>query len=343
MAQISDEQLIIALARADREFTRARSLLTREDQPTPEQVEQEAPEGGSGKDAPDAQRGAEPDTQDGGDTERVDRDEGEGRGQVDQTAGDGDEESGGRSGLLGTAASVATSAASVATSAASTAGSVAATLARFGARQVTGRVHPRHEDWDGASVDERISWWVDRFGTGAAALAAVPSFGGRLTRYALGHLISAVGAAGQVLVVNAVGHELGGTDEAERVAVAAKVVLGRDLDIEQVRSQLAGAARHEPAPLEDEADEDRDDGVRPGVLRRLGSTALLVRRVAGQFRALGHLFDERPQGGLLVRFMRNLPAVGLLGGFLSERGGVGTAAREARAEFETRGQAPLPG
>lgn len=216
-------------------------------------------------------------------------------------------------------------------------GSAATSVARLGARQVTGKVHPRHDDWARLSVEDRIEWWVDRFGTGVAALVALPSVGGFVTRTAVSAVLDAVGAAGQVLVVNAVAHEMGGTDEADRVVAAASIVLGRDLEIDAVRRHLSEDLPDEgpgdPESLEAERDQDPEPDDPPGILRRLGSTALLTRRVARQFRAVGDLLDERPQGGLIARTMRNLPAIGMLGGFLAERGGVRQAARAARDAF----------
>lgn len=236
------------------------------------------------------------------------------------------------SGVLGAVGSVA----SKATSAAGAVGSAVASVARFGARQVTGKVHPRHDDWSRLSVEDRIEWWVDRFGTGVAALVALPSVGGFVTRMAISSILNTVGAAGQVLVVNAVAHEVGGIDEADRVVAAASIVLGRDLDADAVRHQLSADGTDgdpgEPEELEVDRDQDLEQDP-PGILRRLGSTALLTRRVARQFQSVGDLLDERPQGGLIARTMRNLPAVGMLGGFLAERGGVRQAARAARESF----------
>ncbi|MGD8150921.1 hypothetical protein [Ornithinimicrobium sp. Y1694] len=146
-------------------------------------------------------------------------------------------------------------------------------------------------------------------------------------------ILNTLGAAGQVLVVNAVAHEVGGTDEADRVAAAARIVLGRDIPLEDVRAALHQGDPGQPEDLTVETAAEPDPEDPPGILHRVGSSALLIRRVARQFRSIGDLLDERPQGGLIARTMRNLPAVGLLGGFLAERGGVRQAAREARRSF----------
>lgn len=323
MSQISDEQLVTILARASREFSHVRQALLTEDEPTPEQIEEDVQAAvASGEvSADDAEQVSEQvsgDDDSDGTTQGQQRD-GSGNGS-DNGADDDTDDS---RGLLGTVGA-----------AAGTVGSAALSVARFGARQVTGKVHPRREDWGSASLDDRVDWWVDRFGTGVAALAAVPSFGGRLTRMAVSPLLNAVGAAGQVLVVNAVGHEVGTTDEADRVVAAADIVLGRTLDVDQVRAQLEGSDPGEPEALASEFGADTDEDDPPGILRRLGSSALLIRRVERQFRSMGDMLGERPQGGLIARLARNLPAVGVLGGFLAERGGVKQAAREARQAFE---------
>lgn len=308
VSQISDGQLISVLARTSREFSRVRGALLAEDEPTPEQIEE------------DVKVAAEQGEVSRADAEQVEEQVSGDDGDDAAASGkDGDKDD---RGLLGTVGSIA-----------GAVGAGALGVARFGARQVTGRVHPRHDDWSAASLDDRVDWWVDRFGTGVAALAAVPSFGGRLTRMAVSPLLNAVGAAGQVLVVNAVGHEVGGNDDADRVVAAARIVLDRQLDVDQVRQQIAGEDPDDPEDLATELDQDPEDDDPPGILRRLGSSALLIRRVSRQFRSIGSLLDERPQGGLLSRTMRNLPAVGVLGGFLAERGGVKQAAREARQAF----------
>ncbi|MFX0539881.1 hypothetical protein ACQBAT_14665 [Ornithinimicrobium sp. Y1847] len=57
MGQISDQHLITILARASREFDRARGLLMGEDQPTSEQIEEEvekSPDSGAGGPSPES-------------------------------------------------------------------------------------------------------------------------------------------------------------------------------------------------------------------------------------------------------------------------------------------------
>lgn len=202
-------------------------------------------------------------------------------------------------------------------------------IAQAAGRAVTGSVHPRHPDWEAADLDERIDWWVQRFGTAAAALAAVPGLGGKLGR--LTAAPDVIGASAQILVVNAIAHEVGVTDVATRVAVASRIVLERELD-----TQALAAVIDDP----DDPDEEMDDEVagdapeeRSGPLARVGRTASLVWRVAGRIRRLRSDLGNRPQGGLAVRALSNLPAIGVAGAFLSERRGITLAAQEARAAF----------
>lgn len=193
-------------------------------------------------------------------------------------------------------------------------------------RIVTGSVHPRHENWEAADLDSRIDWWVDRFGTAGAAVAAVPGLAGRLGRVvAIGDF---VGAATQILVVNAVAHEMGVDSLDRRVAVAARIVLARDLNT----GELAGALDPDEAQPEADAPGEAPEE-RRGPIRFLGSTAALVWRVAQRVWRLRSDLGNRRQGGAVLRLLTNLPAVGAPAAFLSERSGASRAARDARAAF----------
>ncbi|WP_226346900.1 hypothetical protein [Agilicoccus flavus] len=201
------------------------------------------------------------------------------------------------------------------------------TVARGAGRVVAGRIHPAHANWSQAPADERIDWWVGRFGTAAAALAAVPGLGGRIGK--LSSLDDVVASAAQVLIVHAVAREMGVSDLGRRVAVAGKIVLGRDLDPEAVTRALGDPEAQPEDTVPGDADEDKR-----GPLARVGRSAALVWRVADRIRRLHSDLDRRRKGGLLVRAIGNLPAVGALGSFLSERKGISRAADEARAAFQ---------
>lgn len=217
--------------------------------------------------------------------------------------------------------------------------------ARFALTTVTGRVHPRHDDWAGAELDDRVDWWVGRFGTAVAALTALPSLGGRLASSS--GVVNAVGASGQLLVIYAVAHEAGVSDRAEQVSTAARIVLGREIDVHAVRRLLGEdpEVAGDPTPQADRSWDDSElaeaaaelDDTDPeqsrGILGRLGGAARLVWRTARQLRGLDSELSSRPQGGFLVRTLRQLPAVGVAGGFLSERRGLAVAAERAQEAF----------
>lgn len=201
-------------------------------------------------------------------------------------------------------------------------GSVAGTAGRL----VTGSVHPRHHDWATTNLEDRIDWWVGRFGTAAAALAAVPGLGGKV-----GQLVGVddvVGASAQILVVNAVAREMDVTDVGERVAVAGRIVLGHELDADAVSAALEDPDAQPETDAPGEAPKEKK-----GPLARVGRTAQLLWRVARRIQNLRSDLDNRRKGGLFSRALSNLPVVGALGGFVSERKGISRAADDARSAF----------
>lgn len=206
--------------------------------------------------------------------------------------------------------------------------------ARAAGRLATGSVHPRHDDWAAAPLSDRIDWWVQRFGTAAAALAAVPGLAGRLGRITAAGDV--VGASAQVLVVNAVAREMGVTDIDERVVTAARVVLDRDLDPRAVAEALAAPAPHAPDAT-DEAGSEQEANERAGgtsALGHVGRTARLIWSVANRVRVVRSDLGNRPQGNVVTRAVSNVPGVGAAGAFLSERAGIRRAADAAHKAFE---------
>lgn len=211
--------------------------------------------------------------------------------------------------------------------------SVAGSAGRAARRAATGTVHPRHPDWETADLSGRIEWWIQRFGTAGAAVASVPGLAGKLGRItAVGDV---VGAATQVLVVNAVAHEMGVDDPARRVAAAARIVLGKDLDEQAVSAMLTAAdtPAYPDARPESEVAGDAPQE-RTGALARVGRTATLVWQVAKRLVNLRFEVGNRPQGNLASRTLRNLPVVGAAAAFVAERGGISQAAQQARAAFD---------
>lgn len=204
---------------------------------------------------------------------------------------------------------------------------IAGNAVRGAAQVLTGRVHPAHRDWASASLDRRITWWIDRLGNAGAALAALPGLGGKLGLvWGAGDL---AGSATQILVINAVAREIGVTDLEERVAVTSRIVLGRDLDPVDLRDALASPeAQATPEVPGDDAEEA--GAVGPGSTR----AAQLVRRVAGRLWRLRWAMGNRPNGGTGLTLLSWLPVVGAPAAFVSEHNGVLQAAEAARAAFE---------
>ncbi len=268
----AQRQLIRTLARASREFDRARDALMREPDP---------------------------------------RDTRAGRAASPQPAA--------RGGLAG---------------AVSAAARTAGGAARAAGRAVAG-VHPRHTDWHTAILTDRIGWWVKRFGTAAAALTAVPGLLGKLGR--LTGIGDVIGAAAQVLIVNAVAREMGIADVPRRVAAVADIVLGRQLTPDEIAAALAA---RDDADDADDADETEDEARAAeeraedkSLRKRLGRSAGLIWRVARDLWRLNSDMDKRAGAGAVVGFMRNLPAVGAVSAFAYERKGIARAAEQARTRF----------
>ncbi|MGY1638023.1 hypothetical protein ACI78V_15360 [Geodermatophilus sp. SYSU D00742] len=175
---------------------------------------------------------------------------------------------------------------------------------------------------------ERTRWWAHRVARVAAGVSAVPRFAGKLAD--LLPLQNTVGAAVQALVVGGVAAEHGVEDPAERVSLLARVLLGRELPVEEVRPLLQRAR----GTYADEALGARDDraGVR-GNVRTLWRVARLLSRI-------DETLDARPKGKLRHRFLANLPVVGVVGGYAAEREALRRAAAEAAAAL---GAAPVSG
>ena len=157
---------------------------------------------------------------------------------------------------------------------------------------------------------DRDAWWAERASAVAGVVAAAPRFLGRLAD--LLPLQNTVGTATQSVVVLGVAAEHGVEDPAERVALLAQVLLGRDLTAEQVRPLLTHAKGTY-----------RDDAL--GAAGRRGPVRTLWRasRILGR---IDDALDARPKGRLHHRALANLPVVGVLGGYAAEREGLRRAA-----------------
>jgi hypothetical protein len=168
---------------------------------------------------------------------------------------------------------------------------------------------------------ERAAWWADRASRVAAGVAAAPRLAGKLAD--LLPLQNTVGAAVQAVVVLGVAGEHGLTDPAARVALLARVLLGRDLTAQQVQPLLQRAR----GTYAEEALGARAErrGLR-GNVRTLWRIARLLGRI-------DDTLGERPRGKLRHRALSNLPVVGVLGGYAAEREGLRRAAARADADL----------
>jgi hypothetical protein len=172
---------------------------------------------------------------------------------------------------------------------------------------------------------ERARWWAERVSRVAAGVSAVPRLAGKLAD--LLPLQNTVGSAVQAVVVLGVAGEHGVTDPAARVALLARVLLGRDLTADQVEPLLQRVR----GTYAEEALGARDQrrGLR-GNVRTVWRLARLLSRIDGSL-------DERPKGKLRHRALANLPVVGVLGGYAAEREGLRRAAQQAAAVLDGPG------
>jgi hypothetical protein len=178
--------------------------------------------------------------------------------------------------------------------------------------------------WQAMSAEERDQWWVSRVGRFTSAVAAIPGVGGALARRLPVSDILGLGAQG--LVVCAIAGEHGMTGRDEQVRLLASVLFGRDVDpsahgdahgadVEREAGELAGSVGTEA-----EGDEDRG---------RLAALARAVWRMGRTLWGLQSELDRRPQGKRFWRAVANLPVVGAVGSYRSERSGLKRAARAA--------------
>jgi hypothetical protein len=161
----------------------------------------------------------------------------------------------------------------------------------------------------------RADWWADRVTRVAAGISATPRFAGKIAD--LLPLQNTVGSAVQALVVLGVAAEHDVGDQAERIALLARVLLDRDLPAERVEPLLQRVR----GVYVDEALGSQRRGLW-GATRSLWRVARLLSRI-------DDALDVRPKGKLRHRALSQLPFVGVTGGYAAEREGLRRAARKA--------------
>jgi hypothetical protein len=182
--------------------------------------------------------------------------------------------------------------------------------------------------WAGMDEHERSQWWVRRVGRVTSLVAAVPAFGGVITRRM--PVTGALGAAAQGLVLCAIAeeHDL---HEAEVVALLGAVLFGRDL-APTSRAELSETTNAEvdarAAELTGDLNLEREATPKriAGAVWRLGRALL----------AADDELDKRPQGGLISRWTSMLPVVGVAGKYVGEWSGLQKAARAGEEWIHAR-------
>ena len=194
------------------------------------------------------------------------------------------------------------------------------------ATAVLGRTSPASPGWDDLPPTRRSDWWVSRIATVAGLVAATPRVAGAAADRL--PLQAALGASAEGLAVCAVAKEHAVTDPDDWVPLLATVLFGRTLDRGESEAAVQEWAAAEPGgddPLEQLDVPAPDAAAEPHVAKRAART---LWRLGSTFLAVSGMFDERPRGAFAFRALGKLPVVGIVGGWLDERGGVRKAARE---------------
>ena len=180
--------------------------------------------------------------------------------------------------------------------------------------------------WQAMSPSERDEWWVNRVGRFTSVVASVPGIGGALARRLPVSDILGLGAQG--LVICAIAGEHGVTDRDEQVRLLAAVLFGRDVDPTRHGDAHGADVEREAGELAGEVHGTEERG-------RLAALARAVWRMGRTLWGLNEELDRRPQGRKFWRVAANVPVVGAVASYRSERSGLKRAARAA-AEWVAR-------
>ncbi|RKS80527.1 hypothetical protein CLV35_0964 [Motilibacter peucedani] len=194
------------------------------------------------------------------------------------------------------------------------------------ATAVLGRTSPASPGWADLPPTKRSDWWVSRIAAVAGLVAATPRVAGAAADRL--PLQAALGASAEGLAVCAVAKEHGVTDPDDWVPLLARVLFARALERGESAAAVTEWAAAEPGaddPLEQLDAPTPDPAPQPALAKRAGRT---LWRLGSTFLAVQGMFDERPRGAFAFRALGKLPVVGVVGGWLDERGGVRKAARE---------------
>jgi hypothetical protein len=181
--------------------------------------------------------------------------------------------------------------------------------------------------WAAMDVPARTRWWVHRVGRFTTLIAAVPGLGGALARRL--PVSSAVGAAGQGLLLVAIAGEHGVRDEDELIELLGAVLFRRELVVTK-------ATKTEDVAADDRAAELTGDLAKPSAVPTLTRVARAVWRLGRALFAVEDELDKRPHGNLLHEGLSMIPVVGAVGKYLGEWSGLKKAAHQAENRLTQR-------
>jgi hypothetical protein len=181
---------------------------------------------------------------------------------------------------------------------------------------------PASSLWPRLPVDKRVQWWVTRIGISADLAVAAPRLAGALADRVM--LQAALGAAAAGLAVCTTASEHGRIAGQGWVPLLGTVLFDRDLSSTDLAVPPPAESDRRLATVPPDADPPRaGHDIRSDGARRAATT---LWQLARTFTDLHPLLDQRTRGSSLARSMARLPVVGIAGGWLDERGGIGKAA-----------------
>ena len=175
--------------------------------------------------------------------------------------------------------------------------------------------------WARMDVLQRDEFWLNRVGRLVSLVAALPGVGGALADRL--PIQSALGAAGQGLLLSAIAGEHGFTSTEDRVRLLAHVLFQREVDglpVDQAKED------EQTARLTEELRER-------STFRAIGATIWKLAKVLWK---LEDELDKRPHGRLYHQALGMVPIVGVVGDYFGERSAVKRVRKAAYAWFDTQ-------
>jgi hypothetical protein len=175
--------------------------------------------------------------------------------------------------------------------------------------------------WARMDVRQRDEFWLNRVGRLVSLVAALPGIGGALADRL--PIQSALGTAGQGLLLSAMAGEHGFTSTEDRVRLLAHVLFQREVDGRSVDPDREDA---QTAELTGELRQR-------STFRAIGATIWKLAKVLWK---LEDELDKRPQGRFYHQALGMLPVVGVVGDYFGERSALKRVRTAAYAWFETQ-------